>query len=221
MKISKSYLAKVIAEELKKEATQQSYDPNPGKDADGSRKPMWTSKEVPDSPETADKKAWFELVNAAKKTPEQIKQIVKQAKADPEKAKSLAGRTASIDGKILVAGDEQLGKLMSSGQFGKQAREIAKNVLQKRSSGKVSRTASYRKTNKMFGLDPKDVETGDIGAPVAQIRESDIKEMIMQEIKSLLEGEDYDKDPWSHVKSKDPKPKDFDEEDEEETDEED
>ena len=180
MKISKETLKRIIAEEMEyqKEATQQQYDPTPGKNPDGSRAPSWTSTEVPDDPKAADKKAWFDLVNARQHTPEQITQIAQQAKADPEKAKSLAGRTASIDGKILVAGSEQLGKLMSAGQFGKEAREIAKNVLQKRSAGQVSRLASYKQTDKRLGGTGKDVDLSAVGAPVGQIRETITKETL-------------------------------------------
>lgn len=47
-----------------------------------------------------------------------------------------------------------------------------------------------------------------------------LKKVITEEIMNVLEGEDYDKNPWSHVKTKDPEPKDFDEEDEEKSDEE-
>jgi len=185
MKITQETLKRIIAEEIgyQKEATQQQYDPTPGKNADGSRASSWTSTEVPSDPKAADQKAWFDLVNASSHTPEQIKQIAQQAKADPEKAKSLAGRTASINGKILVAGNEQLGKLMSAGQFGKEAREIAKNVLQKRSAGQVSRLASYKKTDKMFGGTGKDVDLSAVGASVGQIRETITKEALKRIIK--------------------------------------
>ena len=181
MKITKSYLKQIIKEELE-ESTQMSYDPNPGKDIDGSTLPMWTSKEVPDSQETTDNRAWSELLNKQNKTPDEVKQIVQQAKADPKKAISLAMRAGIFNGKIVVAGDEQLGKLMSAGQFGSKAREIAKNALQKRSSGNVSRAATARRMDKMYGGTGKDVDLGQIGAPVPQIREGKVTKSFIEQI---------------------------------------
>ena len=42
-----------------------------------------------------------------------------------------------------------------------------------------------------------------------------LKKVISEEIEAVLESEDYDKDPWSHVKTKDPEPKDLGVEDDE------
>jgi hypothetical protein len=202
MKISKEYLKKVITEEINEVVRPAPFDPVPPKHM-RSKEDDYEGFEDDFNSKKQDEEWLYLVANDYAQEPGNLEKIIAIAKKDPRRARSLGKYTRSIDGKIVTLGSEKLGKMVSSGVFGREAREIAKAEIEKWSQGKVGRAQNIKKRTGSADL-------SDIGAPVAQIRESELKKIIMQEIKSSLEqstGTGYD-DVRGGMESE-PQPEDF------------